>query len=386
MASLVLLAGCQDEPTVPRLDPNAPKTLADSVFGAGNVEWYTPDASGALTMQPSLDEKRVFMQRERLLNSAGGVARDQELIALDRVTGVIQWHTPLVGSQNTASAGDIIGAVQGSLPLFNRWTGAQANHFVYDGPLSTNVASDGTTLFVGSKDGHAMGVNPATGSVMWDIPLAGDSPKTATGVASSGNSVAFTLAYKGPTDLSGDSGIVAVVLRGGSLRWRAAVPARHIWASIYAAPVIMGGLVVVVTAGHEVFAFDLASGALSWYADVRYGDITYNRALATCDGRIIVGTGDQGLASLSAIDGSEQWHVAAIGDGVDGVQCSYGTVLVGRGGLTVLDAATGAQVARYPLIVPEPDENRPLWFPSVVRDETHFYVGMSHGFAKVKAP
>jgi outer membrane protein assembly factor BamB len=386
--SLVLFGACTDEPSAPRVDPNAPKTLADSVFGAGNVEWFVPDAAGAWTMRPALDDSRVLMERDMELGAGGSITRPSEIVALDRATGVMVWHSPFISAENLAVSGNVIGAVWGSLPLFDRTTGVEKNHFNYGSTaLSTNVVTDGVLFFVGSHNGHALAVDPGTGSSTWDANVAGASPKTATGVAVTGNLVVYTLTYAPPTSAQPDSGIVAVLFKSGAPRWRIALPVDPQGSGIVEAPVITGGLIVVKTRAHKVYALDVATGAQSWAADASYGSTNVGSdGVAACDGNIIVATGDLGLASLSPTDGSERWHVSNIGAGsLHGIQCLRGTVITSGGTLQLFDAATGSRLAQYPLLEPF-DGERSFWIPAATRDETHLYVGTSHGFAKVKVP
>ena len=377
MSTAIILAAmaCSDQPTEPR-DRTGPTTLADSIFGIGRTQWFTTDEGGAWLMVPALDEGRVYFERD-----AG------ELIALDRTTGALLWHSPFITANNAVIAGNFVGAPWGSLPIFDRVTGQETNHFLY-GPtsLSGNAVSDGTNFYVGTHNGHVLGINASTGASVFDTDV-GLGHAIAHGTTVSGNLVAVTLAQAGPF-LDADSGFVAVVHRnGGALRWRVTLPDTLVNPGITEPPLIVGGLVIVRTWGHAVYALDLFSGAISWSADMSFGQPrTANGGFAACDGHVIVPGGDLGLSSINVTNGSTTWHRSDLGEGsLFNVQCLNGTVIARSGRLRILDAATGADLARYPIIEPF-DDVREFFIASATRDETSLYIGTTYGFAKVKAP
>ena len=387
MSSAILIAilvACSDGTTEPRNPSTA--TLVDSLFGAGNTQWFTADSAGAWTMVPTFDEGRVYFERDVTWDGDNIVA-PAELVALDRTTGTVIWHSPFISAHNAAIAGNFVGAPWGSMPIFDRFTGEETNHFLYGSTsLSGNAASDGAQFFVGSHDGHVLAINASTGGSNWDTDV-GLGHATAFGTAVSGNLVAVTLKHFAASGTDKDSGIVAVVNRqGGGTRWRVVLPDTLRRAGIVEAPIIVGGLVLVATQGHSVFAFDLFSGTPSWSVDASYGHpIDASDGLAACNGQVIVPTGDLGLSALAVSDGHMLWHRSNLGEGsLRGLQCSYGTVIVPAASMRILDASTGADRARYPVLSPIDDGG--IWIASAIRDESFLYVGTTRGFAKVKAP
>ena len=387
--ALAAIGACDDGPTRPRRVAN-PRALADTVFGAGAVGWFTPDSVGAWTMRPEPDGPRVYFERDMELTATGKVAGPARLVAIDRETGALLWHRPFISAHNAAVAGDVVGAVWGSLPMFDRGSGTPALHFTYGSTsLASNVVSDGVRFYVASHDGHALAVDPVTGAAAWDADLAGGPSTVGFGVALSGDALAVALKHFRAAGTQRDSGIVAVVDRAsGAVRWRVVLPGSVADPGIVEPPAIVGGLVIVVTQGHDVRAFDLATGALRWQADASFaaGDGEYaSNGLAACEGLVIVPTGDLGLAALDTATGAVRWRLPDLRDGsLRGVECSHGTVLTLGSRLRVLDALTGAARAVYPIT--EPGERSDFRITSATRDDRWLYVGTTHGYARVRAP
>jgi outer membrane protein assembly factor BamB len=360
-----------------------------SAFGSADLVWFTPDSVGAWTMVPLLNGPHVLFERD--MRIGGPDTRPAELVALDRATGAVVWHSPMSTAGNAAVAGGVIGAVWGSLRMFEAATGARVQTYLpaQAAALSSNVVSDGTRFYAASHNGRVLSVDPATGTPAWETSLAGPAGASGFGVALEGDALAVTLKHfaSGPADR--DSGYVAVLDRGtGAVRWLARVEAASS-AGIVEAPVIVNRLVIVVTQGHDVRAYDLQTGALRWQADASFAPQRIENAsdgLAACEGLVLVSTGDLGLAALDAADGSVRWRLGDLGEGtLFDLQCAHGTVLALGQGLRVFDARTGAGRAAYPIRKPR-DGGREFVIVSAVNDAGFLYAGTTHGYAKVRLP
>lgn len=183
-----------------------------------------------------------------------------------------------------------------------------------------------------------------------------------------------------------DSGIVAVLDRAtGAVRWRTALQAGAN-AGIVVPPVIVGDVVVVVTQGHDVRAFDLRTGAPRWQADVSFAAQEWaSDGLAACEGLVIVPTGELGLAALDAATGALRWRRGNLEEGsLRSVQCAHGTVMTLGAGLRIFDARTGEPRAAYPRGPAVADPG--FWIAAATRDEAFLYVATTVGYAKVRAP
>lgn len=384
VASLLALAACES-PLGPLAGGGG--TAADQAFGAVHVRWFIPDPVGGWTMTPELAGPYVYFERGLHISSAGMVVDRAKLVALDRQTGAEIWSQPIVSGENAAVAGNVIGAVWGSLPMFDRATGAPLPVFRY-GPtsLSGNVATDGERFYVLTHNGHALAVNPGQGTTAWDADLAGSGSATGFGVAVADDVVAATLKHFGSTAAPGDSGIVAVLDRAsGAVRWRAAVGGGQD-PGITDPPVIAGGL-VVTRGGHQVRAWDLRNGVERWRFDARGSGVNYGGSgLASCEGMIIAPTADLEIVALDAATGAARWRVNAQDLGsLSSLDCSYGTVLARGSRLAVLDARSGARRARYPIRDPD-DGRREFYIAAATRDAEFLYVSTTYGYVKVDAP
>ena len=383
-ASLLALAACES-PFTPVLGGGG--TAADQAFGAAHVRWFVPDEAGGWTMRPELAGPYVYFERDLELSPGGTVVNRAQLVALDRATGAEAWAQPIVTGENAAVAGDVIGAVWGSLPMFDLATGAQLHVFRYGQvSLSGNVATDGERFYVLTHDGHALAVNPGQGTTRWDTDLAGAGTATGFGVAVEGEAVAVTLKHFGSTAAPGDSGFVAVLDRGtGAVRWRAAL-GEGLDPGFTDPPTIAGGL-VVTRGNHEVRAWDLRSGAPRWRFDARGPGVTYGGSgLASCEGLVIAPTGNLDVVALDAATGAVRWRVRAQDLGsLMSLDCSHGTVLARGSRLSVFDARSGARRASYPIRDPD-DGRREFMIAAATRDAEFLYVSTTYGYMKVDAP
>jgi len=138
-------------------------------------------------------------------------------------------------------------------------------------------------------------------------------------------------------------------------------------------PIVLDGVLYLVTARSQVFALDAASGKLIWnykYPAPRTpGANTQNRGLAVGAGKVFLGTYDDYMVGLDQKTGREMWKVAVD----DQRQCGCAItgaplfvkdkVIVGstggdgafRGYLTAFDAKTGRLAWRF-YTVPAPGE------------------------------
>jgi outer membrane protein assembly factor BamB len=382
-----LLAGCV-EPTAPPDDPRRAVAFAERIFGAGRVRWFTPDSVGAWTMHPLLDGTRVYFERDLPLLASGAVLGKKEIRALDRATGAVLWKAPFVSAENAAVAGSVVGASWGALPMFDRVSGAPAHVYRFSGTsLSSNLVSDGARFYVGSHNGHVVAVDPRTGTADWDRDLAGGPSTVAFGLALSGDALAVTLKHFRERGAPTDSGIVAVLDRAtGAPRWRVALGGGTTDEAIVDEPVIASGLVVALTQGHEVHAFELGTGRTRWRRSISFSMVRYgSNGLSACDGMVMAATGDLGVVALDAATGAIRWRQRDLGAGsLSRVDCSHGTVIVRGSTMRVLDARTGALRARYPLR--EPDGPREFYITSATRDAESLYIGTTYGYARVDAP
>jgi outer membrane protein assembly factor BamB len=259
---------------------------------------------------------------------------------------------------------------------------------VYPGTsLSGNVVSSEGRFYFQTHSGRVVAVDAASGAVRWDTNLAGNALTTGFGLTLAGETLIATLKYLRASATGRDTGIVAALdAATGAVRWRVVIDPDSVTESGVVHPaVVWGNNVIVVTFSHEVFSFDLTTGAVRWRFDAAYGEPRVgNGGLAGCDGRVIVPTGDLGLVALDAATGAVLWKLPDIKEGsLSWVYCSHGTVLAGR--LRVFAALSGASLARYPYVSAyELDPG--FWITNVTRDAESIYFATTHGFAKIRSP
>jgi outer membrane protein assembly factor BamB len=385
-AAILLPLGACDSVLLPGTATGDPARAAEVAFGAARVRWYTPDRVGGWTMRPELTGTHVYFERDLELGRKDQVVNRAQLVALDRETGAVSWAQTMGTAENAAVAGNVVGAVWGSLAMFERTTGAPLSVFRYGATsLSGNVVTDGARFYVTSHNGHVLAVDPATGAAEWDVHLAGSA--AGFGTALHGDLLAVTMKHFGSAPVWGDSGIVAVLDRNsGAVRWRAAVGEGRD-PGITNPPVVAGDL-LVTRGGNDVRAWELRSGAPRWRYDAsgtsgaNYG----GSGLAVCEGLVIAPTGDLEIVALDAATGKVRWKVRADELGsLSSLECSHGTVLALGSGFAVYDARSGARRARFPIREPY-DGEREYMIAAVTRDAEFIYVSTTYGWAKITAP
>jgi len=145
--------------------------------------------------------------------------------------------------------------------------------------------------------------------------------------------------------------------------------------NLQSTPLVLDGVMYLITPHTRVFALDAATGRLIWqYKDAnqrlgRPGTFVENRGLAVGDGKVFFGTLDNSLVALDAKSGREVWKVAV--DDPRQCGCNIGAaplvvkdkVVVGgnggdnahRGYLTAFYMKTGRLAWRW-YVVPGPGE------------------------------
>jgi alcohol dehydrogenase (cytochrome c) len=147
---------------------------------------------------------------------------------------------------------------------------------------------------------------------------------------------------------------------------------------LLATPIVVDGIMYLITPRAQVFALDAATGRLVWqhkYGPPRPGlaggfsDFVQNRGVAVGNGKVFFGTGDDYLVALDQATGREAWRVSVD----DSKQCGCNIsaaplvvkdkVIVGgtggdsahRGYLTAFYASTGRLAWRW-YVIPGPGE------------------------------
>jgi outer membrane protein assembly factor BamB len=243
---------------------------------------------------------------------------DGRIAVLDPSTGSVLRETKPAGPTSAAPV-----LVEGVIAwttedgVFATSDGVRKN---VSGGALTDLAADGTLVYVGSRDGHLLALDRS--GVIWDAQLPG--PAVAHPVVGDGS---VFVAYAGTQE--GPGGVAAVSRTDGKVRWSSSirggpgagpalgalliVPGRSgelvgldphhggvRWkspgtAAFSVQPVIAGGMAYVGNADGRVHRIDLHDGGEAWSVDLG-GPITGDPVLI--DGRLLVGLADGRLVCL----------------------------------------------------------------------------------------
>ena len=143
-------------------------------------------------------------------------------------------------------------------------------------------------------------------------------------------------------------------------------------------PIVLNGVLYLVTSRSQVFALDATNGNLIWqykYPYPRGPQRPQNRGLAVADGKVFVGTYDDYLVAIDQKTGKESWKVAVN----DAKQCgctinsaplvAKNKVIIGeaggdgalRGYLTAFDTKTGRLAWRFYTIPGTGEKGNETW-------------------------
>lgn len=168
-----------------------------------------------------------------------------------------------------------------------------------DGPPSPRAGPSPGPSPAGEAASELVAVDLADRSELWRAPL--------REVSRSGVTVEGDRAYVG--DDAG--GVYAVDLATGRISWTAEAVGR-----VESPPAVSQGMVYVASRNVEerraqVLALDAVTGERRWTFVPASGAVVLS-ALATADGQVVLGAGDQLVRGLGAADGSPRWHAIAL--------------------------------------------------------------------------
>lgn len=204
---------------------------------------------------------------------------------------------------------------------------ASTGELVWDASLGAEApAVRGGVAYAAHGDVDA--VDAATGEPIWSYP--GGEDGFLSGVALV-QDVVYAVAYRGE--------IVALDASDGTLLWSRSVPD-----SLWAAPTVAGGALVVGTPEERVYSVDASTGAIRWKR--RSSSYILNSA-AAAHGVVYIGAEDR-LYALDAQTGDRIWRTSQVGAGttpaVVGGVVYLGT---GHGDVDAYDVSTGDLVWRF---------------------------------------
>jgi outer membrane protein assembly factor BamB len=159
------------------------------------------------------------------------------------------------------------------------------------GAALTDLAADGTLVYVGSRDGHLLALDRS--GVIWDAQLPG--PAVAHPVV--GDASVF-VAYAGTQ--AGPGGVAAVSRREGKVRWSSSIPGGP------GAGPALGSLLIVPGRSGELVALDPDHGGVRWKSP---GTAAFSVQPVLAGGMAYVGNADGRIHRIDLHDGGEAWSV-----------------------------------------------------------------------------
>ena len=250
-----------------------------------------------------------------------------------------------------------IASTDGSLYALNRADGKQKWKFDSKGPIASSPAVANGVVIISSVDGLIYGVDAATGVSRWTFKTNGERRFTAPGIHGaipntermpdpfdvflSSPVVANGVAYIG----SGDQNVYALDVATGALRWTFATGD-----VVHASPAVANGVVYIGSWDRNLYAIDAASGREKWRYTTGNDTTIYNQigiasSAAVAGGLVFVGGRDGHFHVVDAATGQLKWKhnnrggwtiaSPAVKDGIVYFPTSDGTRF------KALDAATG---------------------------------------------
>ncbi len=338
-----LLVGCRS--------PNGPK-------GALTELWFHA--------QPGFTRTRPVVVGDVVVFGSGSGA----LVARDVVTGTQRWATPVasaggvLGDKFAVAGGAVIAACEREVVAVElgtglvRWRYQPPLDTTYDGlpggVASSDLATDGTDVYVPAWGASVSAVSVATGVTRWVWALGRLQTDTAvnvfrsgaTGAAVGGDTLFVTVWHL--TNLLGgtrESLFVALDRATGAELWKIVLPQPGSGGAVNAAPLLFADLAAVLTIDGRLYAVRRSTGAIAWqYRSPAYASGTL-AAPAVVGNTIYATMGDEMLTALRADDGSVLWSVPPM-DAVRDLLATDRRIYVPRDGLlNIHDRGTGALVA-----------------------------------------
>ncbi len=253
--------------------------------------------------------------------SHAGVYRDAGPRELHRVKWTFPTGDRIVSSPVFRDGVLYFGGDDGNVYAVNAADGRQIWKRTTGGPVPATPAIAGDTLYVGSYDGRFYALDVHTGATRW---------KFATG---------------------GERRFEAKGLHGMQPR-NQTIP--DVFDVFLSSPIVAGGSVYFGSGDGNVYALDVATGALKW--KFRTGDVVH-ASPAYADGVLFFGSWDSWFYAVDAESGKEKWRFHGGEDPVIHNQVGFqsspavatGVVYTGcrDSNLYALDAATGKEKWRY---------------------------------------
>jgi eukaryotic-like serine/threonine-protein kinase len=294
----------------------------------------------------------------------------------------------VISSPVVAGSSVYVGSTDGKVYAIDRDAGAQRWTFATNGPVNSSPAYADGVVFAGSLDGNFYAIDAATGAKKWSFATRGERRFTAPGIH---GAIPRTERMPDPFDVflssptvvgstvyfgSGDNNVYALDVATGALKWKFATGD-----VVHASPAVVDGTVYIGSWDRNLYALDAATGKERWRYQTGNDTTIYNQigiasSAAVANGVVYFGCRDGHFYALDARTGYLKWthdnHMGwviaspAVRDGQVYFPTSDGTRF------KALDAATGE--VRFNL------QNKAISFSSPALVNDRLYFGSSDGW------
>ena len=240
--------------------------LSGQAFDPGRTPvWRVP---GAARGTPAFDGDTAYF-----------LARDREVLAIDARTGEVRWRTgtgvtsvdaifgATTAGTNLAIAGPTVVGADWDVIGFDRKTGERKWTYTApngDGPGLFLGQAAGDVVFTGSPGGRVYAIDTRTGTPRWITPI---EEKVWTSVFPPVVHRELVVAGYSTFAHPDVGGLAVLEADSGRLRWRTEFPkARERWqhTNLAGGPIVIDDLVFGSAGDGNIYAFDLATGAVRW--------------------------------------------------------------------------------------------------------------------------
>jgi len=197
------------------------------------------------------------------------------------------------------------------------------------GEIYSSAAVAGNTVYVGTKNGFLLALDPATGNERWRVDLGDYIVRSTPAVAD------------GTVYVEAGFALYALDAVTGSKRWT--------FTTLYASdssPTVVNGTVYVGTQEGYIYAVDTATGTERWHFEA---DNLVFSSPAVAGGTVYFGSVDGNLYAVDAASGEQLWRFQTGGEIYSTPTVVGGTIYVTSRShfLYAVDAATGNEIWRF---------------------------------------
>jgi outer membrane protein assembly factor BamB len=318
------------------------------VAAFGGLQWRV-QTNGPVRSSPVLAGSTIYIG-----------SGDGNVYAINATTGAVRWRhatgaavasTPAVANDLVfvngndgrvralrATDGRLVWSVATGAPIPLKW-GYESGEIYTSSP-----AVDGSTVVVGSLDGHVYALDARTGRERWRFRTGGRvyaSPAIAAGTVYAADQV---------------GSVFAISLTSGREVWRFATEGTRLnsadWGfdrtTVQSSPAVVGGAVYVGARDGFLYSIDRTTGAQRWRHDHKVSWV--NSSPAVSDGLVYAGSSDgRFVQAVDTATGEERWRAKAQGTVWASPAVDNALMYVGEGDGTMyaLDKRTGQEAWRY---------------------------------------